>query len=178
MKTTRILNGYRVLYVGEHPASMTSSNWEGYVYEHILVAERHLGRSLHSDEEVHHLNGNRADNAIENLLVLLKSQHTKLHNWLRDGAPGGELLGMNRVNSGEPKAARYCSVCDGALTHQQMLTCSRKCDAVSRQKEPPSREALEQELESMSIYAIRNKYRVSDRTVYKWMATYGLSRQS
>lgn len=35
--------------------------------EHVLVMERHLGRKLLPSEEVHHLYGDRSDNAIERL---------------------------------------------------------------------------------------------------------------
>jgi len=55
------------------------ANTWGYVYEHRLIAEQILGRYLNDDEVVHHKNGKRWDNRLENLEVLFKVEHSKLH---------------------------------------------------------------------------------------------------
>jgi hypothetical protein len=47
--------------------------------EHRVVVEKHLGRRLRRDEHVHHLNGVKTDNRLENLVVLTASEHSKLH---------------------------------------------------------------------------------------------------
>lgn len=67
--------GYRYVTAPSHP----NADRDGYVAEHRYVMEQHLGRMLERNEHVHHINGDKLDNRLENLVVLTKAAHHALH---------------------------------------------------------------------------------------------------
>jgi hypothetical protein len=68
--------GYVLVFMPGHP----QANCCGYIYEHRLVMEAHLGRALLPSERVHHINEKRDDNRIENLMLFASTtDHLRFH---------------------------------------------------------------------------------------------------
>ena len=69
-------SGYIVVLRHEHPRA----NKQGYIEEHTLIMEEHIGRYLKENEVVHHVNGNKGDNRVENLKLMTAFQHKCMHS--------------------------------------------------------------------------------------------------
>ena len=73
----RIVKKGEYLYalVPDHP----NASKNGYVLLHRVVVENSIGRLLNENEVVHHINHDKYDCRLENLKLMTKQEHTKLH---------------------------------------------------------------------------------------------------
>lgn len=70
-------HGYVKVRVGKsHPLADPN----GYAYEHHLVICSAIGRLLRPGEVVHHKNGDKTDNRLENLELVTRAEHNAIHN--------------------------------------------------------------------------------------------------
>ena len=88
--------GYVMVYQPDHP----NVNCQGYVREHTIVVERALGKVLRTTANVHHVDGDPANNDPRNLVVC-------------DGMAYHKLLHMRaraKAATGDPSAV-HCAFC-------------------------------------------------------------------
>ncbi len=111
---------YNYCLVPDHP----NSTKNGYMLEHRIVIENHLSRLLNSNEVVHHKNGDRKDNRLNNLEVLTNKEHARLHG----------------IQRGKTMVELICPFCQLKFIRQKKNThlskkkqvstfCSRRCSA-------------------------------------------------
>jgi hypothetical protein len=75
-----LIDGYVMIYSPEHP----NCRKDKYYPEHRLVWEKHNHRILTPEEKIHHIDGTRTNNKIENLMYFpTESDHQRYHAKLR-----------------------------------------------------------------------------------------------
>ncbi len=68
------MNNYKRLSLGKD-----KNGKRIFIDEHRKIMEEYLGRKLSRYEVVHHKDGNKSNNKIENLMVMSLSEHSKMH---------------------------------------------------------------------------------------------------
>lgn len=107
---TNHISGYIFVRCEGHPRSYDKGH---YVFEHVLVMEKHLGRYLRDKEIVHHINGIKDDNRIENLqLFQNNSKHVSIHMKGRQQCKGKH----NTLGKHKDTSNRVCFRCGSKTT--------------------------------------------------------------
>lgn len=114
-------NGYIEVYCPNHPKAKSRK----YIYEHILVMEQHLGRYLNDNEIVHHINGNKTDNRIENLQLMTNSEHTATHGHKNKGHS------IDVLHGAWSKKYLCCTICGTTTVKHKANGLCRNCYAIA-----------------------------------------------
>lgn len=136
--------GYILEYCPGHPKPCDRSNKEPRVRQHRLVIERNYEQFdpkffeeldgcivLKDEYDVHHINENKTDNRLENLMILTKEEHTALHNSIRSKRASkykkiigvikqGELLENLEADNQQPSFDG--NIIEGSTTNGRVLT--------------------------------------------------------
>lgn len=165
------INGYIACYYPDHPKATTN----GYVYEHILVAEQKIGRLLTQEECVHHIDLNRSNNDPNNLMVFAtRSDHAAFHKGIQ------AILNEDGVYICPDKAIRIkhdckniCPKCGINLKTINANMCL-ECWNTEQTKHIPSKDELIKLKRTLSNVKIAKIYHVSDKTIGNWLAKYNI----
>jgi hypothetical protein len=92
------------------------ANKQGYVMEHILVAERALGKPLPPGAQVHHVDKDRTNNAPSNLVICEDAAyHQLLHNRMRAMDATGDPNTVRCGDCGRWRVEGHEDACKGIV---------------------------------------------------------------
>lgn len=153
-------NGYIEVYRPDHPRC----NSNKCVYEHIIKAEEKMKRNLRKGECVHHKNGVKTDNSLDNLMIFkTNSDHIRFHKT-------GEIEEVEPNLFVSPKKENFCNSCFKKIDKNAKLCkeCYLRGLELERAKRP-SKEELEELILKYGYVGTGRIFNVSDNAIRKWL---------
>lgn len=151
-------DGYIIVYVPWHPLAWGTSK---FFYLHRLIYENYLQRYLLPKEQVHHKDENKLNNLIENLELLDRKEHIKLHLHL------------------EEKQQFFCIWCKQKVDKlKRKNCCSKECWLLYNKSLKISDEEILRifkENDMVPIIKIAEKLNMSDNGLRKRLAKLGIN---
>lgn len=164
--------GYAVVSAPDHPNATT----KGTLYLHQYIMSKHIGRPLKSDECVHHIDENKLNNSIHNLMLFAtNSDHIKYHHAIKHGLE----FTLHCVDSAYSCTIHHtrdksniCPSCGNWKFDYSKLCVN--CYHKGVHKHIPDRILLKQLIRTNTFVTIGKLYSVSDNAVRKWCKYYQL----
>jgi len=167
---------YLCSYAPENPRATK----DGYVYTHVLVAENKLNRLLFKDECVHHIDHDKYNNNINNIIVFKTiADHSAFHKGLTAINDGNVYWCPNKgvtsvcpicnINAKDPRAS-MCGSCWNLYRKKYIHIGSSN----QKTKERPSKNLLKQKVRYESFIKIGKEFNVSNNTIKKWCIGYDI----
>ena len=151
-------NGYQYFLDKDHTLAPAG---DSRVLLHRHIMSIHLGRWLTKEEHVHHIDGNKLNNSIENLEVLSNKEHAERH------------YGAAKYNHESQRAyaeytCKHCSTAFRPLKRSQHLFCSEKCSHSFTVKDKTiTKELLDELIPVTSWTALGKMFGYSDNGIKK-----------
>ena len=153
--------GYMYCYAPNHYCA----NKAGKVLEHVMVMADYIGRKLLSIECVHHIDRNKKNNVITNLMLLTYQEHGELH-----------AIEDKEVDYYE-QPCKYCGkIMILTKNSSDRVNCSVHCAGMSSRKHDITAEDLHDLVWSMPTVSVAKILGVSDVTVGKRCKLLGVKK--
>lgn len=112
----------------EHPQAQK----QGYVLEHILIAENVLGKPLPPKAVIHHVDGDRQNNSPNNLVICEDNNYHKLlHQRMNALKFGGDKNMRKCIHCKKYDYPKKLTICGNTVYHK---TCEKLCGFERRRK--------------------------------------------